>query len=818
MGSESLYSEKDSDEMWVPPAKENASCSKGLKRQLKTTKEPSKRVNVEDTSKNSKSTKKQRESVENTGGSEEKSSETESGEKSKPRRKIPCPMFACRANVIHLPRHMRTVHHWTKEAASKVLAKYNIRKRKNVRTAKKKNYHSRRRCPLANCHAIVQRLPAHLKEVHKLDKSSKEYCDALKNGAVAPDVRHDTIHWQEERFTTKRREGGPETQSIIPDILNNDLSSGDDTGSETDSNFDDNDSAVEDISSTASMPALLQEFEDWFRSPDGGKRDEKTVKQHSAQLFSMLKIIDKEEEDAKSLLDVKLVRQVFLKSHVQEKKYEAGTIKSYLMSLRHFYTFLISDRPKNFDFDVEQVNANREKVKLWSGSFKRESSERKWQKLEEDMINRLTPANIRDFEKSPTAREAVKIIGEHSDASRTTVVTQQSYTLVRDFLFAEIFIENANRPGVLASMTIEEYRKMVKQDDRYIITVLRHKTSHVHGPARIVLNAQLKSWLTIFVEIMRPQIASATTGNVFLSWNGKQMISGHITKAVQSVFKKSGMDVKVTSTSFRKAAVTAVHSGNPALSGKLARHMAHSETTAKKYYLLTEKTKESVETSKELGALMRCNNEKHPDADGNSKGESIEKDDEDGENDSNGKGSTNRKILWTDGDLDQVKFTFRKDIAAKKISMDRVRQGIDSNKELDSMSPRRIYDKIRKIISQDSSSSKAVLELPEARESLEDKLQRFDEHDRSESYVDEEMSTSLVPPSERNSCFTSEEVSSIHNLFKDMITENRKICRVEIEKRLSSSKDGQKILNKLSVSKVLNRIKYERLKKRREQK
>ncbi len=54
---------------------------------------------------------------------------------------------------------------------------------------------------------------------------------------------------------------------------------------------------------------------------------------------------------------------------------------------------------------------------------------------------------------------------------------------------------------------------------------------------------------------------------------------GHITRAVQSVFKKGGMDVKVTSTSFRKAAVTAVHSGNPALSGKLAWHMSHSEST-----------------------------------------------------------------------------------------------------------------------------------------------------------------------------------------------------------------------------------------------
>ena len=97
-------------------------------------------------------------------------------------------------------------------------------------------------------------------------------------------------------------------------------------------------------------------------------------------------------------------------------------------------------------------------------------------------------------------------------------MTQQSYTLVQDFLFTEIFIENANSYGVLASMTID------------------------------------------------------------------------------------------------------------------------SETTVKKYYLLTEKkTKESVETSKELGALMRCHNKKHSNADGNTTGESSKKDDEDRDSDGTAK-------------------------------------------------------------------------------------------------------------------------------------------------------------------------------------
>ena len=83
---------------------------------------------------------------------------------------------------------------------------------------------------------------------------------------------------------------------------------------------------------------------------------------------------------------------------------------------------------------------------MWSASYKRESSTQKWQKLKEDTMNRLTSANIRSFEKSSTAREAIKILGQHSDTSQTTAVSQQSYTLVRNFLLTQIFVDNANRP------------------------------------------------------------------------------------------------------------------------------------------------------------------------------------------------------------------------------------------------------------------------------------------------------------------------------------------------------------------------------------
>lgn len=82
------------------------------------------------------------------------------------------------------------------------------------------------------------------------------------------------------------------------------------------------------------------------------------------------------------------------------------------------------------------------------------------------------------------------------------------------------------------------------------------------------------------------------------------MVSGQINKAIQSVFKKAGVLVKVVCTSFCKAAVTKMHESNPEMSTKLAGLMAHSEATARKYYLLSEKSKASVKGSKKLAQII----------------------------------------------------------------------------------------------------------------------------------------------------------------------------------------------------------------------
>ena len=383
---------------------------------------------------------------------------------------------------------MRNVHHWTKEAAAKVLHKYNLRKTpattNETRSSERHiDYHLHRVCPIGNCRSIVLRFSKHLQRVHKLTKTSKEYCDAIKMSKAVPKEKHAMVKRKEQTQIPVATQAERREQE-------------DDDVAELECPYE-----VQDSPQTVPAGSVIVTFEKWLRSPDGGKRDEKTAKQHSAQLMGMLNAIDK-SGDITSLLDTNRVSSVFLETYAKEKKYKAGTTKSYLMSLRHFYSFLLSDNPDDVAFNADDVRAAMERIRLWSTSFKRETCTRRWKKLEEDELNCLKPADIKAFEHSDAAREAIKTIGEHSNPESRSSISQNKYILVRDFLFAQIFIDNANRLGVLSSMTMDKFHDMRMEGDGCVISVMKHKTVHIHGPAYIVLSQKLKAWLTLFVQVM----------------------------------------------------------------------------------------------------------------------------------------------------------------------------------------------------------------------------------------------------------------------------------------------------------------------------
>ena len=112
------------------------------------------------------------------------------------------------------------------------------------------------------------------------------------------------------------------------------------------------------------------------------------------------------------------------------------------MSLRHFYSYIIAENPKEIQADCHLANQLKEKMIRWSTSYKRTTLKRKWEKMEEDRGNLISPEQIEAFETSQAARDAVKLLGQLTEA-RDMEITLNHYTLIRGYLLVEVSVDNA---------------------------------------------------------------------------------------------------------------------------------------------------------------------------------------------------------------------------------------------------------------------------------------------------------------------------------------------------------------------------------------
>jgi hypothetical protein len=179
-----------------------------------------------------------------------------------------------------------------------------------------------------------------------------------------------------------------------------------------------------------------------------------------------------------------------------------------------------------------------------------------------------------------------------------------------------------------------------------------------------------------------------------------------------------------------------------------------------------------------------------------------------------------KRMPWTPEDLEKVQETFREEIEQHIITLDVVRNKVGTNKQLQGMSPRRIYDKLKKRLNQQpNAKSNVSVDPPKECESLHDKIERIAACSKEENESvthDGHSSVSIITPTERSTViFSDAEVATIRAMFSDMIL-GKPISKAEIKKRCSESEEGKALLHKLSVVQLMNRIKYERKKKRSE--
>ena len=69
------------------------------------------------------------------------------------------------------------------------------------------------------------------------------------------------------------------------------------------------------------------------------------------------------------------------------------------MSLRHFYSFSLTEQP-GITVPKKKLVSLRDKVSQWSSAFRQNCAKRHWEKMEEDFHALITPDQIRKFETS----------------------------------------------------------------------------------------------------------------------------------------------------------------------------------------------------------------------------------------------------------------------------------------------------------------------------------------------------------------------------------------------------------------------------------
>ena len=355
---------------------------------------------------------------------------------------------------------------------------------------------------------------------------------------------------------------------------------------------------------------------------------------------------------------------------------------------------------------------------------------------EEDLEALITPDQVEKYERSESARNAIKLFSSFSKEPLPPL-TRNDYCCMQDYLVFQLSIQNSHRSGVEANMLVEEFQKATQEDDFMRIKVKHHKTCKVYGPAKVYLKKHIFNYLNIFATNVRdclPMIKSRD--HVFLSFNGLKMESGGISKQLNSIWRCAGVyedmneppSKNITTTIFRKSISSAVLEHQPENAKSVAQLLAHSDKTQGKYYNPRRRDLSSAAGTHHVGNILRFGG----------KTEQL----------------NSPKKIWSEVEVSEIRSIFKEELLEKQISIEAVDAKRKLFTNLQNVLSRKIYDKVRSLTRYESSACNSPQILPV--ETGKDRCERLVQNiDSDPDYKPKESSDSdssdenesVVPPS-----------------------------------------------------------------------
>ena len=354
---------------------------------------------------------------------------------------------------------------------------------------------------------------------------------------------------------------------------------------------------------------------------DGGYRSTKMAQQYKSQVQSVIRRLQLHETTIKvaepkspAMYLLMLPGKDGLKllktwlSYAVEK-YQPGTVRSYLMSLRLFYKFLSQERKSDLpDVSVETLNARRDYMTSWSAARKKKVLKRKLEIRDEDFRKLLSSEKLHQVCHGNQHVNAVKQLAVTSEEtqggeSASRMLSDKSHCEVRDWLMTRLLIDNSGRSGVAVNITVNEFNEAVfypgteEDNARYRVDVKEHKTAGIYGAANIWIYDVLYLLIEMYMRTVRKQFVASDSQveKVFVSSNGLPLTSSQVSTCVWRTFQREGVELrgKISATTIRKSLATGMHVHMPQERDHLAALAQHKTDTQAKYYRVHDKVVET---------------------------------------------------------------------------------------------------------------------------------------------------------------------------------------------------------------------------------
>ena len=522
---------------------------------------------------------------------------------------------------------------------------------------------------------------------------------------------------------------------------------------------------------------LLTEFYEWLIDVDGGYRSEKMAQQYKSQVRSVVRRLKQEETAAKEAQNSKpsvylLVRPEKEGVNLLKKwlsyaveKYQPGTVRSYLMSLRLFYKFLTQERKSEMsDVSVDTLNARRDLMTSWSAAQKKKVLKRKLQKYDED-FNKLISSE--QFYKVCHGEQRINAIKKLATSSQETnkgtdirrIVNDRTHCEVRDWLITRLLIDNSGRSGVASGMKVSEFKAAVfypgTDEDlaRYRILVSDHKTAGVYGAAVVWVYDDLYNLMDMYLRTVRSQFAATAATEVeqfFISSYGMSLTSSQVSTSIWRAFQREGIfkEGRICATTIRKSLATGMHVHMPHEKDHLAALAQHKTQTQARYYRVHDKVRETDLGRRAVNKLVSL------------KTHNIHEAHLDGKEEITGK-------PWSVEETEQLKRLFSEDIETGAIEEPKVTEKLLSEDLLKDRSIKAVVLKLRRLRKEHMES----VEPPNQEEASHEKVARFLSSAAPPAPPPEVNSTASVSTESSRFWrkFSDEQASFLFSITRDMI-------------------------------------------------